>query len=333
MSVSQYFACDEVKADFLGINMYEWCGHSTFATLGYRQRTLEYANFTMPLFFSEYGCNTVRPRPFTGVEVMYSSVMTGVWSGGIAYLYFEGENHHGVVEEAPDGSVAKMADFDNLQQRLRPARATAEIQPQREGILSPPCPTGQGWRASTQLPPTPNSDVCLCVYSTLQCVVSPYHVDFDVEELVAEVCQLTNCHEIAADGDAGVYGSMALCTRRQQASFVLNQYYQEAAATAASRNETARHVCDFDGRAILVQGQSQDWSQVFASDGRSCAAVMWPTVEKSPAVQNTTAQPPTSSATTDWEDDLDPLESRGSTLAVCGVVSAAVVATCAAWLI
>lgn len=329
MSVSQYFACDNVKADFLGINMYEWCGHSTFATLGYRQRTLEYANFPMPLFFSEYGCNTVRPRPFTEVEVMYSSVMTGVWSGGIAYLYFEGENHYGVVEEAPDGSVAKMADFDNLQQRLKPARATTELQPQREGIVSPPCPAGQAWRASTQLPPTPDPDVCLCVYNTLQCVASPYHVDFDVEELVAEVCQLTSCDKIAADGAAGVYGSMALCTRRQQASFVLNQYYQEAAAAAASRNETARHVCDFDGRAILVQGQSQDWTLVFTDEGRSCASVMSPTVERTPVVQNATAQPPTTSATTDWDDDVDPLESRGSPLAVCGAVSAVVVATCA----
>lgn len=44
--MADYFACgdEDVKVDFYGINMYEWCGKSTFQESGYADRTKEFSN-------------------------------------------------------------------------------------------------------------------------------------------------------------------------------------------------------------------------------------------------------------------------------------------------
>ncbi|GMF05203.1 unnamed protein product [Ambrosiozyma monospora] len=82
---ADYFCCGDLdeRADFYGINMYEWCGKSSFSTSGYKDRTEEFSNLTIPAFFSEYGCNVVQPREFGDIEALYSDDMTDVWSGDL----------------------------------------------------------------------------------------------------------------------------------------------------------------------------------------------------------------------------------------------------------
>ena len=52
---AEYFACGTASSavDFYGINMYEWCGNSTYETSGYEARTEEFSNYSVPLFFSD----------------------------------------------------------------------------------------------------------------------------------------------------------------------------------------------------------------------------------------------------------------------------------------
>lgn len=95
--VAEYFDCGEASSaiDFYGLNNYEWCGASTFAGSGYQARTEEFASWNIPVFLSEYGCNQVEPRVFTEVQAIFGPDMTGVWSGGVVFEYFQDTNDYG----------------------------------------------------------------------------------------------------------------------------------------------------------------------------------------------------------------------------------------------
>jgi hypothetical protein len=98
-NLAAYFDCGNAEdaIDFWGYNIYSWCGDSSFTQSGFDVRTKEFANYNVPVFFAEYGCNTPRPRLFTEVSALYGKDMTGVWSGGIVYMYFEEENKFGTT--------------------------------------------------------------------------------------------------------------------------------------------------------------------------------------------------------------------------------------------
>jgi hypothetical protein len=72
-SLAAYFDCGNAEdaIDFWGYNIYSWCGDSSFTQSGFDVRTKEFANYNVPVFFAEYGCNTPRPRLFTEVSALY----------------------------------------------------------------------------------------------------------------------------------------------------------------------------------------------------------------------------------------------------------------------
>jgi hypothetical protein len=99
-NLASYFNCGDAKdaVDFWGYNIYEWCGQSTFQASGYEERTQAFQNYSVPAFFSEYGCNNPgggNGRIFEETGALYSSEMNQVWSGGIAYEWFQEQNDFG----------------------------------------------------------------------------------------------------------------------------------------------------------------------------------------------------------------------------------------------
>lgn len=244
--MADYFACgdDSEKADFYGINMYEWCGTSTFKKSGFADRTEEFKNLTIPVFFSEYGCNEVTPRQFTEVAALYGDDMTDVWSGGIVYMYFEEDNNYGLV--SIDGSDVKtLDDFNNYSKEIHAISPTsvnsASYTPTATSLACPA--TNANWKAATDLPPTPNKALCSCMNDANSCRIES-DVDTDnYADLFSYVCAKIDCSGITANGTTGKYGSFSFCDAEDQLNFVLNYYYESKGS--------AKSDCDFSGSASL----------------------------------------------------------------------------------
>lgn len=248
LPMAQYFCCgsdDDGRADFYGINMYEWCGDATFQSSGYAARTKEFAGLNVPLFFSEYGCNAVQPRKFTEVAALYSDEMTDVWSGGIVYMYFEEANNYGLVSIVND-KVSTLADFNYLASELAsisPSIANTKDLTVNTAATACPASTGSYWKANTALPPTPNEGVCQCVSNAAACTLSDDVDEEDYGDLFGYLCGQVSCAGIQHNGTSGDYGSFSFCEPKDQLNYLLNLYYEKE-----NKDSSA---CDFSGSASL----------------------------------------------------------------------------------
>lgn len=102
VQIANYFNCDAEadSADFWGYNIYSWCGQSSMQRSGYDEQIKFYQNYSIPVFFAEYGCNDpggAEGRIFEDAEVLYQKEMTSVFSGGIVYMYFQEANDYGKI--------------------------------------------------------------------------------------------------------------------------------------------------------------------------------------------------------------------------------------------
>ena len=116
---------DMSRIDFFGLNSYSWCGPAaTFQSSTYDQLVALFSNTTVPVFFSEYGCNKVLPRGFTEVQTIYGSEMTPVFSGGIVYEYAQEISNFGLVSLNNNNTASLRTDFDNLQSEYNKLNVT-----------------------------------------------------------------------------------------------------------------------------------------------------------------------------------------------------------------
>lgn len=75
-----------------------WAGSSNYQTSGYERLVARLQNAALPIFMSEYGVNIQQPRRFEETAVIYSPVMSQVFSGGCAYEFWQGPSNYGLVE-------------------------------------------------------------------------------------------------------------------------------------------------------------------------------------------------------------------------------------------
>lgn len=114
-----YLACNidnstSSKIDFFGLNDYEWCGQSTFTQSGWNKLIAMFDDTTIPVFFSEYGCNLVQPRTFQEVGTLYGPDMS-LLSGGLVYEWTQEENNYGIVAINSSAQVTLLSDYTYLQ--------------------------------------------------------------------------------------------------------------------------------------------------------------------------------------------------------------------------
>ncbi|KAI9278896.1 Glucanosyltransferase-domain-containing protein [Phascolomyces articulosus] len=260
-AIKDYFTCgqEDEQADFFGVNMYEWCGDSTFEKSGYADRTKEFANYNKPVFLSEYGCNLVTPREFTDVESLYGSQMTDVWSGGVVYEWTQENNNYGLVKVA-NGQVELLDDYHNLQ------KALAKVSPKgvhmdayNEQRQAPQCPQqSEVWKASAKLPPTPSDGACGCMQDTLSCTASDQVMNTVagtggnstsvLGDQIDMLCGLVSCDDISGDAEKGRYGAFSFCSGTEKLSWLYNLYME--------KNKNGK--CEFDGNARITSPKRKD---------------------------------------------------------------------------
>lgn len=255
--VSDYLNCgDQSEAiDMFGYNIYEWCGQSSFQQSGYADRTKDFQNYSIPAFFSEYGCITPPPRTFDDVPVLLGPDMDDVWSGGIVYMYYQESNGYGLV--SLDGSsISTLDGFNTLSSQIASATPSGVNSASYTPSNSPrACPTVSAdyWEAeSSPLPPRPDADLCTCMVSALACTLSDDVSDEDIGTLFGTVCGLNpsanTCAGVISNATSGVYGAFSVCQPRQQLAYALNFYYQQQSRSASA--------CGFSGSATLKSATS-----------------------------------------------------------------------------
>ncbi|KAL8702243.1 MAG: hypothetical protein Q9201_004505 [Fulgogasparrea decipioides] len=154
---------DRSRIDFFGLNSYSWCGaEATFHSAGYDILVEMFSNTTIPIFFSEYGCNEVKPRVFNEVQALYGPNMTSVMSGGIVYEYVqEASNNFGLVDLYDNGTAAIRGDYDALQKQYNKLdiKALQSGNASATTLKSPPCSanliTEAGFAKSFKIPSVP----------------------------------------------------------------------------------------------------------------------------------------------------------------------------------
>ncbi|KAI9473554.1 MAG: Glucanosyltransferase-domain-containing protein [Benjaminiella poitrasii] len=266
-AIKDYFICGdaESQADFFGLNLYEWCGASSFERSGFKDRTKEFEGYNKPVFLSEYGCNLVTPREFSEVSAIYGPEMTDVWSGGIVYEWTQENNRYGLVKIKPSGEAEALPDYENLKDRI------AKTKP--KGIKmdaynddqkpSPNCPLiSENWKASAELPPTPSEGACQCMIENLNCVASDRLSSVPgvtgnntMGKQLDTMCGVVSCSEISGDAEKGIYGAFSFCSPRDKLSWLYNLKGIEV------KKVSPVGFCDYDGFGQLKTPKRSDFSE------------------------------------------------------------------------
>ncbi|KAJ6170730.1 hypothetical protein N7485_008076 [Penicillium canescens] len=102
--LQNYLGCStnaSERLDFYSLNAYEWCGDSSYQQSGYDMLQKNATDYPIPIFFSETGCNTPKPRTFDDQAAIFGDQMADTWSGSIIYEWLEEANNYGLISYGP----------------------------------------------------------------------------------------------------------------------------------------------------------------------------------------------------------------------------------------
>ncbi|KAK4114809.1 carbohydrate-binding module family 43 protein [Canariomyces notabilis] len=248
--MAHYFNCGDQESaiDYWGYNIYSWCGKSSMSESGYDKQVEFFSNYSVPVFFAEYGCNLpdgAEGRIWDETTALYSDEMTGVFSGGIVYMYFQEANDYGLVTVKNDEATT-MKNYDALKTVMSSVAPSSTAMDSYQPTNSPAAcpPISNTWKVKgNALPPTPDTSLCDCMFNSISCGPSSSLKETEFGDIFGFICGESPeaCAGINRNTTTGVYGAYSMCSAKQQLGYVLDQYYK-------SQN-SASGACDFDGKA------------------------------------------------------------------------------------
>ncbi|PHH61011.1 hypothetical protein CDD81_977 [Ophiocordyceps australis] len=283
--IADYFNCGkpEEAIDFWGYNIYSWCGQSTLQKSGYDKQIEFFQDYSVPVFFAEYGCNNdgAANRIFEETGALYGDQMTKVFSGGIVYMYFQEANDFGLVE-VKGGKATQLKDFEALKNATRVQPKAIERDSYNPTAKPQQCPDSKTdtWRANSALPPTPDQSLCSCMTKSRTCVRKQGLSDKSFGDMFGFICGAAPeiCTAIQGNASMGVYGAYSMCSDGEKLDYVLDAYYRKL--------NKAADACDFKGQAGVQRGaadSSCDSKLARASDiNRQVATATAPVSAASP---------------------------------------------------
>lgn len=252
IAMAHYFNCGEQKEaiDYWGYNIYSWCGESSMEKSGYTKQVDFFRNYSVPVFFAEYGCQNpggADARIWQETTALYSNEMTDVISGGIVYMYHEETNDFGLVKVA-NGQASTMKNYNALKTVIASVAPSSTAMSNYNPTNSPqPCPpVSDAWNVGVGLPPTPNRQTCECMFAGITCAPAKNLAQKDYGALFGNICgQKGNpCAGINGNTATGIYGAYSMCNDQQKLGYVLDTYYKMNGNKASD--------CAWNGAATLV---------------------------------------------------------------------------------
>lgn len=149
-------------------------------------------------------------------------------------------------------TISKLPDYNNYKTEIVSVNPTGTASASYKATNSPAaCPTvDANWASSSKLPPSPNEELCSCMMSTLECVLSSSASSKSYGDLYGELGQYKALDGVTGNSSTGVYGSYSMCSDEQKLSFALNDYYN----SQSSQNKAK--ACDFKGMATTTSSSS-----------------------------------------------------------------------------
>lgn len=258
--IADYFNCgeDDERIDYWGYNIYSWCGKSNMKDSGYSNQAKFFEDYSVPVFFAEYGCNEpdgAAGRIFEETTALYEEKeMTDVFSGGIVYMYHQEANDYGLVKISKNGDAVKQKDFSKLKEKVTSASPKGvEEDSYKPSGKAATCPAqSKTWKVDPSLPPSPDSELCECMVKSRSCVPADNLKTKDFNDIFGYICGEDEkiCSAINANATTGIYGAYSMCDSESKLAYILDAYYK-------SQNNNA-DACDFKGKATTQKAQNQD---------------------------------------------------------------------------
>lgn len=152
------------RLDILGYNCYRWAGGDLQGHLNAYYQLCQLFMFNgatpvIPVIMTEFGANTIQPRPFDDVPYLFGNKdvvsngnhvnMANLFSGGYVFRYEEDGNEFGLVDK--DGKPTTWGGYANLQREYNAISGFVPGTPNTSGTLN--CDPANPY--NLPLPPTP----------------------------------------------------------------------------------------------------------------------------------------------------------------------------------